>query len=170
MAAGQLSRISIEQLGQCKHLGRLSDLLTALIGSDLTQLERKLDVLPDGFVRVQRIGLKDHRYVAMLRGDVIDEAVPDMHRPARNLFQAGNHPQQRGLAAAGGADQDDKLTIRDGEVYVGDHLDVAKVFVDVTEGHGGHTDARYCVGLLVEVGYLTAPLVNPFTILFSKIR
>ena len=93
-----------------------------------------------------------------------------MHRPARNLLQTGDHPQQRGLAAAGRTDQDDKLTIRDGEIDIGNHLDVAKVFVDVTEDHGGHVDARYCVGLLVEVGYLTAPLVNPFTILFSKIR
>ena len=41
--------------------------------------------------------------------------------PAGDLLEAGDHAQQRGLAAAGGADQHDELAVRDVEIDAVQH-------------------------------------------------
>ena len=62
--------------------------------------ERKGDVLPDRHVGIERIGLEHHRDAALRRRrvghvDAIDEAISD-----GDLLEAGDHPQERGLAAS----------------------------------------------------------------------
>ncbi len=51
----------------------------------------------------------------------------------RDGFEAGDHAQQRGLAAAGRADEDGELAVLDGDVDALDDLDRAKEFADVLE-------------------------------------
>ena len=61
---------------------------------------------------------------------------------AADLLEAGDDAQQRGLAAAGGADEDDELAVRDVEVDAVDDVDGAEGLLDVDElqlSHGSTT-------------------------------
>ena len=80
-------------------------------------------------VRVERVALKDHRDVALLRRQIGDVPAADEQAAARRGLQPGDHPQHRALAAAGRPDQDDELAVGDrqveilhGHVTVGVHL------------------------------------------------
>jgi hypothetical protein len=67
-------------------------------------------------VGVERVVLEDHRDVAVLRRDIGDVAVADEDAAGVDLFEAGQHAQRRGLATAGGADEDQELAVGDLEV------------------------------------------------------
>ena len=69
-------------------------------------------------VRVERVVLEHHRDVPLLGRQVGDVAVTDADLAAGHLLQAGEHPQAGGLAAAGGADEDEELAVLDLEVEV----------------------------------------------------
>src|SRR6476661_9666591 len=79
------------------------------------------DVLEDGHVRPDRVGLEDHGNAALLARHVA--ALPRrIHRlagqhdaAAGGLLEAGDRAQGRGLAAAGRAKQGEKLAARDAE-------------------------------------------------------
>ena len=67
-----------------------------------------------------------------LGGDVVDHALADLDRAARDVLEPGDHAQRRRLAAARGPDQHDELAVFDVEVEVVDDLDAALVdLVDV---------------------------------------
>ena len=51
-------------------------------------------------VRVERVALEDHRDVAILGRDVVDDPVADLEGPVGDLLEPGDHPQAGGLAAA----------------------------------------------------------------------
>jgi hypothetical protein len=79
-------------------------------------------------VRVERVVLEDHRDVAVLGREVGDVAVTDPDLAAVDLFEAGEHAQGGGLAAAGGADEDEELAVLDVDVELVDAgLVVARV-------------------------------------------
>ena len=61
-----------------------------------------------------------------------------MMAPAGRLLEAGDHPQQRGLAAAGRAEQADEGAVRHAEVDVVDGLEVAELLGDVLDCQSGH--------------------------------
>ena len=56
-----------------------------------------------------------------------------MHVAGGRILQPGDDAQQRRLAAAGRADEDDELAILDLEVDALQHLDPAEGFADVLE-------------------------------------
>jgi hypothetical protein len=89
-------------------------------------------------VRVQGVALEDHGDVAVLRGDVVDDAIADLEGPVGDLLEARDHSQARGLPAARGPNQDHELAIVDAEVEVLDGGEVAVALPDVLERHGGH--------------------------------
>ena len=64
----------------------------------VAQAER--EVVVHRHVRVERIGLEDHGDVAVLRSDIVDNAVADQDAPIGHLLEAGKHAQRSGLAAA----------------------------------------------------------------------
>ena len=57
--------------------GRLLDPLLDVGLGDLAQLQPERDVVADRHVRIERVALEDHRDVAILRRDVVDDAVAD---------------------------------------------------------------------------------------------
>ena len=73
-------------------------------------------VLEHRHVRVERVVLEDHRDVAVLGLELVDQALADPDLARRDLLEAGDHPQGRALAAARGADQHHELAIGDREV------------------------------------------------------
>ena len=90
-------------------------------------------------MRVEGVALKDHRDVAILGRDVVDDPIPDRHRPGADVLQPGHHPEGRRLAAAGRADQHHELTVRDVQAEVADRLGAAGVhLVHVVDDDASH--------------------------------
>ena len=137
LAAGQLARLLLEVL-EVEDPGRVLDPLVDLGLGHLAELQPEGHVVVDRHVRVQRVALEDHRDVAILRGDVVHDAVADLEVAVADLFEAGDHPQAGRLAAARRTDEDHELAIADLEVEVLDGGEVAEALPDVIERHGGH--------------------------------
>ena len=78
--------------------------------------QREGDVLEDGHVRVERVVLEDHRDVAPLRREVVDDRVADANLAFGDLLEARDHPQGSRLPAPRGADEDDELAVLDLEI------------------------------------------------------
>ena len=122
LAAAELAGLAVEQAVEAERRGRHLGLRGPLGAADAADLERELDVRLHGLVRVQRVALEDHRHVALLRRDVVDPPVADVHVAARRVLQAGDHPQQRALAAARRPEEDHELVVGDVERHVVDRV------------------------------------------------
>ena len=105
-------------------------------------LEAEGEVLPDAHVRVERVGLEDHGELALGRRHLGHVCAVDEDVAAADLLEAGDHPEQRRLAAAGGADEDDELAVVDLEVDAVDHLGGAEALHDLAELEVSHARPR----------------------------
>ncbi len=74
-------------------------------------LQREGDVLAHRHVRVERVGLEHHRQAALGRQQVGGVLAVDLDMAGRDVLEPGDQPQQRGLAAARGADEDHELAV-----------------------------------------------------------
>jgi hypothetical protein len=92
-------------------------------------------------VRVQRVVLKDHRDVPVLRRQVVDETVADVDTPRRDGLEPGDHPERGSLAAPRRAHEHDQLAVGDVEVDAMNG-DIAAVLIylshafEADPGHG----------------------------------
>ena len=139
LTTGQSLRLTVKQVLDLQDLGSLTDALVDLVLGHLAQLQTEGHVLVNGHVRVQSVVLEDHRDVAVLRGNVVDQTVTDVHFAAGDLLQTGDHTQGGGLTAAGRTDENDKFLIRDFQVEIGNGSNIAGVnFLNVTAANGSH--------------------------------
>src|SRR6187431_2539204 len=120
LATGECLRLAGEVLLEVEELGGLEDAGSTLFLADAGDLQGEAHVLGDRHVRVQRVVLEHHRDVAVLRRDVGDIAIADQDAAGVDLFEAGQHAQQGGLSAAGGADENQELAIGDLEAQLVD--------------------------------------------------
>ena len=116
LAAGQGPGLTVEVLRDVEDLGGFFDLAVDLRLGDLLQLEGEGHVIINGHVGIERVVLEDHGDVAVLRGDVVHELAVDIKLALGDLFQTGDHAERRRLAAAGRADEDDKLPVFDVQI------------------------------------------------------
>ncbi len=105
---------------------------------DLPQLEAECQIVANAHVRVERVALEDHRDVAVLGRDVVDDPIADPQEAVGDVLEAGDHAQAGGLAAARGPDQDHELAVGDLDVEVVDGDDLPVPLRDVLEGDGRH--------------------------------
>ncbi len=111
--------------------------------AELAHDQREADVAPYGHVRVERIGLEHEGHVARARRQRVDAARAHMDLAVGHLLQAGEHAQQRRLAATGRAEQHEEFAIGHVEsdlVYRGLAAEDAR---DAIEFDGGHGRVRY---------------------------
>ena len=113
LAAGQSLGLAVKVLGDIEDLRGLADLLVDNVLALLAQLQREGHVLIDGHVRVQGVVLENHRDIPVLGRDVVHQLAVDVKLTLGDLLKTRDHSQRRGLAAAGGADQNDELLIGD---------------------------------------------------------
>ena len=85
----------------------------------MAQPER--DVLGDAEMSEERALLEDEPDVAVFRGDFRDIALADAHAPVVGWFEPGDEAQERGLAAAAGANEGENLAVVQRHVDVVDH-------------------------------------------------
>ena len=111
-------RPAVEIVGQVQHPRRVRDLLLDDLLALARHLQREGDVLAHRHVRIERIGLEHHRQPALGRRLVGHVRAVELDDAGRRVLEPGDQPQQRGLAAARGADEDDELAVLDVEVDV----------------------------------------------------
>jgi hypothetical protein len=79
----------------------------------------------------QGVVLEDEADVAPLDGEIVDALAADVDVAGGGHFQAGDHAEHGGLAAAAGAEEGDQLAVLDGQVDVLDGDHVAEALGDV---------------------------------------
>src|SRR5699024_6531293 len=88
----------------------------------LDVFEREFHVAGNGHVRVERIVLEHHGDVAFGGGHDGDVVFIKCHGAFGGQFQAGQHAQGGGFAAAGGANEDEEFAVLDVQVDVFDRV------------------------------------------------
>ncbi|SOY66402.1 hypothetical protein CBM2592_B130130 [Cupriavidus taiwanensis] len=110
----------------------------ALLREQAPRLQPERDVVPDPAPWIQR-GILEHHDARGIRLGDGHAILPDFSRGG--LVQARDQAQQRGLAAAAGAEQGDEFTRRDGEVDVVEYRQpvgaVAKPVADLPDIDAG---------------------------------
>ncbi|MCB5292693.1 hypothetical protein BJQ90_02131 [Arthrobacter sp. SO3] len=113
LTAGELGRKPVKVRGELKQIGSPLDFALNFLGIDLGHLQPEADVVPDLAVREHGVGLENHGHVALVRRQVGDVAAADRDRAGVRELEASHHPQQRGFAAAGGAEQHGEVAVLD---------------------------------------------------------
>ncbi len=113
LAAGELVRAAVEQMLDLQHRGRLGDALVDLRLRRLRHAQAEGQVLAHRHARVERVGLEHHGDAAVLGLLPGDVALADPDLAGVDVEQAGDGVEQRGLAAAGGPEQDQELAALD---------------------------------------------------------
>ena len=141
LAAGQSLRLTVQQVVNAQNAGSFFHAALDFVLGGLAQLQAERHVVEHGHVRIQRVVLEHHRDIAILRSNVVNQLVADIQFAVGDFFQASNHAQGGGLAAAGRADQNDKFLVLDVEVEVADSRHAAGVhLVDVLQGYTCHNE------------------------------
>ena len=123
-AAVSIRRISAARFTRCVDLGAWH----------ARGLEAEGEVLVDAHVRIERVALEHHGDAALGGRHLVHALAVDQEVAAGDRLEAGDHAQQRRLAAARGADEDGELAGIDGEVDAVDDLDVAVPLEDLLRG------------------------------------
>ena len=131
LAARQLARIAVHQRRQRQDLGSAAHLGVGRRLVRLRQHQREGEVLAHRHVRIERVVLEHHGDVAFLRRHVVDALGADTDLAAADLFQAGDHAQERRLAAARRANERRYLTARKIHRNAEQRLETAITRVDV---------------------------------------
>src|ERR1019366_6521514 len=116
-AARELARVALQVLHQPQDIRRHLDALAHFCAAFAGEFHGEGHVVEHGHMRVERVILEHHGDVALLRRHLVDHAPADLDLAARYFLQAGDHAQQRGLAAARRADQHAELAVLDLDVY-----------------------------------------------------
>ena len=139
LPARERRRLAVEQLLEPERLRDLVDAPLPLRLRQLLQLEPEGEVLPHRHVRIERVVLEDHRDVALLRRHLGDVDAADRDVAVRDVLEAGDHAQQRRLAAAGRADEDAELALGDLERELVDGPDAVRIDLrDLVERDPAH--------------------------------
>ena len=93
LAAGQGARLALQEVVEAEDARGVAHALVDLGLLHVLHLERERHVVVDAHVRVQRVGLEHHRDVAVLGGDVVDDAVADQDLAFADRLQPGEHAE-----------------------------------------------------------------------------
>ena len=116
LAAGQLAGIALEQLLDVHELGGAVDAAVDLGLRELGHPQAEGDVLEHREVREDRVVLEHHGDAALARRQVVDPPAADPDLALARRLEPGDDAQERGLAAARGAEQHHELLVGDGQV------------------------------------------------------
>ena len=122
LAAGQLPGLAFEHGAELEDPRGLLDAGLDLGLGHAAVAQAIGHVVVDAHMRIERVVLEHHGDVALGRLDLVDDAPADIDLAAGDGLEPRHHPQQRRLAAAGGADQHAELAVADLEVDALDGL------------------------------------------------
>ena len=131
-------RIAFAEPLQAHVFQRRGDLGADLRGGSLRHLQRERDIAFDGHMREQRVALEHHPHRPPLRRPAGEVLAVQQHAAAIGEVEAGDHAQQRRLAAARGAEQGEKLAGFDADADVVDCGEIAEAAGDVLDFEQRH--------------------------------
>ena len=105
----KLSRLAFRVVAELHQCERLCDALCVLRLRQLLVLESEADVARDIEVREQGVALEDRVDVPLVRRHLGNVDIIEDDAAARRALEPGDHPQGRGLPAAGRADHSEEL-------------------------------------------------------------
>ena len=133
LAAGEALRLAVGVLVDVHELHELFRLGEHLLAGHLLglMLQAEHDVVAHGEMREDGVVLEHHADAALARVNVVDAGIIEVEVAALDGVEAGDHAQQRSLAAAGGTQQGEKFAFADayGQVVDDDAAAVALVGV-----------------------------------------
>ena len=145
LSAGELAGLAVQQFGDAQRVGGFLHAALDLVSGHLAQLQPKGHVVEDGKMRIEGVGLKDHRDIAVFRRHIVDHAVGDHDLAFGDLLQPGQTPQSGCLAAAGRADEHEEFLVVYFDVEVVDCHHFPKFLCHVVV-----CDASHCIASCLE--------------------
>ena len=133
LAAGELRRPAVHQH---VHMHQLRDFLRpldALRLGDLLRLQGEADVAHHRHVRVERVILENQADAALFRRQLRHVLIVKVDLAAGHREDAGEHVQQRALAAARRAQQGNQLSILQRRAEFADRRHIGKALCDMIE-------------------------------------
>jgi hypothetical protein len=109
LAAGQLPRVPGAERAETDQVQHALDARAQLGRRHRAPAKAEGDVLEHGHVREERVRLEDQPEVAAMDGHPRDVLARQHDLPAVGLDEAGDHPEERALAAARGAEKREEL-------------------------------------------------------------
>ena len=91
LAAGELLRFTIQQVRELQRFGHHFHLATDLRFRHFIHFQPIAHILRHRHVRIERIGLKNHRHAAAGGDHIVHHLIANQHFPVTDLFQPGNH-------------------------------------------------------------------------------
>ena len=128
LTAGELLRLARREVVQLDQPQRLVSLAHRVADPAPAQPERH--VLEHGHVREQRVALEDRVDRPLVRLEVRHILAADEDAALGGLLEPGDQPQRRRLAAAGGAEQREERSGRNGQVELFDGGEAWKALRD----------------------------------------
>ena len=110
-------------VGILHDLHQVQKLIRPLLDLGLVHLavfQTECNIVPDGEVREDGIVLEHHADVALAGVHIVDALLVEEDVAALNGVEACDHTEKSGLAAAGGTQQGEQLTISDLQIQVRD--------------------------------------------------
>ena len=127
LPARERPRLLLEHIRQAEHPSRPLNPRRDLRLRQLPHLERERDVRVGGHVRIEGVVLEDHRDVAVLRRNSVDDLLAQPDSAVGDLLEPSDHPERGRLAAARGPDEDHELGVGDLQVERVDGLGAVPV-------------------------------------------
>ena len=127
LTTGQSGGLTIQQSLDAQDRGGFLNAAIDVRLGHLAQLQTESHVVVNGHVRIQSVALENHRDVAILRGNMVDELVVDIEFATGDVFQAGDHAQGGGLTTAGRTNQNDEFLVFNLEVEIADRDNITRV-------------------------------------------
>jgi len=100
-----------------------------LLLRSLAELESERHVIENRHVRIKSVVLEHHRNVAVLRCDIVYEAVADEKLTVGDFLKSRDHTEGRCLTASGRTDKNQKLLILYLKAEVGYCSNSARIFL-----------------------------------------
>jgi len=120
LAAAELVDAAVAQLRQVHEVQRAAHARRDVGAGHGLQLQAEGDVLGDGHVRPDRVGLEHHAHATLLGRDgaagAADDRAVHQDAPAGHVLKPGDAAQRRGLAAAARTQQHKELAFGDHQV------------------------------------------------------
>ena len=135
LAAGQGPGQTIQVVRQAQDSRDFLDPLLNDILVHPLQRQAEGDVVVDGHLGIQGIALEHHGDLPLPGSLLIGPYAVDQEFAAGDVLQAGNHPQGRGLSAAGGSDENHELALLNFQIEIVDGMIAIGIdLVDVLQG------------------------------------
>ena len=115
--------VDLEHLADFLHAAL--DVFPAVLPAPARHVERKGHVVEDGHVRIERVVLEGHGYIALGRVHLVHGLIIEVDRAAVERFETGDQLEGRRLARAGRPKQARGTRPGCGDAHLGDRGELA---------------------------------------------